>query len=299
MMDLKNRISGHGVAMITPFDNDLKVDFDSTTKVVDNLINNKIDFLVVLGTTSESPTLRKEEKRDIIEHIISINSNRVPLILGLGSNSTQNVLDDLEYYDLNSFDALLSVTPYYNKPSQKGLYNHYKSIAINSPLPIILYNVPHRTGVNILPHTVYKLANDFENIIGIKEASNDIEQAKEILNSCPSDFIVLSGDDQHAVKMISIGAKGWISVIGNAMPKLCSKMLNLALDGDVKNAQIFQNQISTLIDMIFSEGNPTGIKALMNILELCKNNLRLPLVKSSSELYERIKEEAISNKNLF
>ena len=298
-MDLKNRISGHGVAMITPFDNDLKVDFDSTTKVVDNLIDNKIDFLVVLGTTSESPTLRKEEKRDIIEHIISINSNRVPLILGLGSNSTQNVLDDLEYYDLNSFDALLSVTPYYNKPSQKGLYHHYKSIAINSPLPIILYNVPHRTGVNILPHTVYKLANDFENIIGIKEASNDIEQAKEILNSCPSDFIVLSGDDQHAVKMISIGAKGWISVIGNAIPKLCSKMLNLALDGDVKNAQIFQNQISTLIDMIFSEGNPTGIKALMNILELCKNNLRLPLVKSSSELYERIKEEAISNKNLF
>lgn len=299
MMDLKNRISGHGVAMITPFDNDLKVDFDSTTKVVDNLIDNKIDFLVVLGTTSESPTLRKEEKRDIIKHIISVNSNRVPLILGLGSNSTQNVLDDLEYYDLNSFDALLSVTPYYNKPSQKGLYHHYKSIAINSPLPIILYNVPHRTGVNILPHTVYKLANDFENIIGIKEASNDIEQAKEILNSCPSDFIVLSGDDQHAVKMISIGAKGWISVIGNAIPKLCSKMLNLALDGDVKNAQIFQNQISTLIDMIFSEGNPTGIKALMNILELCKNNLRLPLVKSSSELYERIKEEAISNKNLF
>ena len=298
-MDLKNRISGHGVAMITPFDNDLKVDFDSTTKVVDNLINNKIDFLVVLGTTSESPTLRKVEKRDIIEHIISINSNRVPLILGLGSNSTQNVLDDLEYYDLNSFDALLSVTPYYNKPSQKGLYHHYKSIAINSPLPIILYNVPHRTGVNILPHTVYKLANDFENIIGIKEASNDIEQAKEILNSCPSDFIVLSGDDQHAVKMISIGAKGWISVIGNAMPKLCSKMLNLALDGDIKNALIFQNQISTLIDMIFSEGNPTGIKALMNILELCKNNLRLPLVKSSSELYERIKGEAISNKNLF
>lgn len=298
-MDLKNRISGHGVAMITPFDNDLKVDFDSTTKVVDNLIDNEIDFLVVLGTTSESPTLRKEEKRDIIKHIISINSNRVPLILGLGGNSTQNVLDDLEYYDLNSFDALLSVTPYYNKPSQKGLYYHYKSIAINSPLPIILYNVPHRTGVNILPHTVYKLANDFENIVGIKEASNDIEQAKEILNSCPSDFIVLSGDDQHAVKMISIGAKGWISVIGNAMPKLCSKMLNLALDGDVKNAQIFQNQISTLIDMIFSEGNPTGIKALMNILELCKNNLRLPLVKSSSELYERIKEEAISNKNLF
>ena len=298
-MDLKNRISGHGVAMITPFDNDLKVDFDSTTKVVDNLIDNKIDFLVVLGTTSESPTLRKEEKRDIIKHIISINSNRVPLILGLGGNSTQNVLDDLEYYDLNSFDALLSVTPYYNKPNQKGLYHHYKSIAINSPLPIILYNVPHRTGVNILPHTVYKLANDFENIVGIKEASNDIEQAKEILNSCPSDFIVLSGDDQHAVKMISIGAKGWISVIGNAMPKLCSKMLNLALDGDVKNAQIFQNQISTLIDMIFSEGNPTGIKALMNILELCKNNLRLPLVKSSSELYERIKGEAISNKNLF
>ncbi len=298
-MDLKNRISGHGVAMITPFDNDLKVDFDSTTKVVDNLINNKIDFLVVLGTTSESPTLRKVEKRDIIEHIISINSNRVPLILGLGSNSTQNVLDDLEYYDLNSFDALLSVTPYYNKPSQKGLYHHYKSIAINSPLPIILYNVPHRTGVNILPHTVYKLANDFENIIGIKEASNDIEQAKEILNSCPSDFIVLSGDDQHAVKMISIGAKGWISVIGNAMPKLCSKMLNLALDGDIKNALIFQNQISTLIDMIFSEGNPTGIKALMNILELCKNNLRLPLVKTSSELYEKIREEAISNQNLF
>ena len=298
-MDLKNKISGHGVAMITPFDNDLKVDFDSISNVTNDLINNGVDFLVVLGTTSESPTLKREEKREIMKHIVSVNSNRLPLVIGLASNSTERVLEDLEYYDLNSFDALLSVTPYYNKPSQTGLYYHYKHIAINSPLPLILYNVPHRTGVNILPETVCKLAEDFDNIIGIKEASNDIKQAEELLKLCPNDFIVFSGDDQLSVPMISLGAKGWISVIGNAMPKKCSEMLSLAIKKDIKGATIYQNQISNLIQMIFSEGNPTGIKALMNILELCQNTLRLPLVPASNKLIKKLKDEVVLNKDLF
>ena len=298
-MDLKNKISGHGVAMITPFDGNLSIDFDSISDITNNLLKNGVDFLVILGTTSESPTIKKEEKREIIEHITSLNSNSVPLVLGLGSNSTEQVLEDLEYYNLDSFDALLSVTPYYNKPNQNGLYYHYKSIAINSILPIILYNVPARTGINILPNTVCKLANDFENIIGIKEASNDINQAKELLSICPNDFIVLSGEDQLAVPMINLGAKGLISVIGNAMPKKCSEMVNLALDKDAEKATIIQSQISNLIQMIFSEGNPTGIKALLNILNFCENKLRLPLTPASNKLYKELKDEVILNKNFF
>ena len=298
-MDLKKKISGHGVAMITPFDANLSIDFDSISDITNNLLKNGVDFLVILGTTSESPTIKKEEKREIIEHITSLNSNRVPLVLGLGSNSTEQVLEDLEYYNLDSFDALLSVTPYYNKPNQNGLYYHYKSIAINSILPVILYNVPARTGINILPNTVCKLANDFENIIGIKEASNDINQAKELLSICPNDFIVLSGEDQLAVPMINLGAKGLISVIGNAMPKKCSEMVNLALDKDAEKAIIIQSQISNLIQMIFSEGNPTGIKALLNILNFCENKLRLPLTPASNKLFKELKDEVILNKDFF
>jgi 4-hydroxy-tetrahydrodipicolinate synthase len=298
-MDLKKKISGHGVAMITPFDDNLSIDFDSISNITNNLLENGVDFLVILGTTSESPTIKKEEKREIIDHITSVNSNRVPLVLGLGSNSTEQVLEDLEYYNLESFDALLSVTPYYNKPNQNGLYYHYKSIAIKSILPIILYNVPARTGVNILPNTVFKLANDFENIIGIKEASNDINQAKELLSICPNDFIVLSGEDQLAVPMINLGAKGLISVIGNAMPKKCSEMVTLALNKDAEKATIIQSQISNLIQMIFSEGNPTGIKALLNILNFCENKLRLPLTPASNKLFKELKDEVIINKDFF
>ena len=298
-MDLKKKISGHGVAMITPFNSNLSVDFDSISDITNNLLKNGVDFLVVLGTTSESPTIKKEEKREIIDHITSLNSNRVPLVLGLGSNSTEQVLEDLEYYNLESFDALLSVTPYYNKPNQNGLYYHYKSIAINSILPIILYNVPARTGVNILPNTVCKLANDFKNIIGIKEASNDINQAKELLSICPNDFIVLSGEDQLAVPMINLGAKGLISVIGNAMPKKCSEMVNLALNKDTEKAKIIQSQISNLIQMIFSEGNPTGIKALLNILNFCENKLRLPLTPASNKLFKELKDEVVLNNDFF
>ena len=285
--------------MITPFDGNLSIDFDSISNITNNLLENGVDFLVILGTTSESPTIKKEEKREIIDHITSINSNRVPLVLGLGSNSTEQVLEDLEYYNLESFDALLSVTPYYNKPNQNGLYYHYKSIAIKSILPIILYNVPARTGVNISPNTVRKLANDFENIIGIKEASNDINQAKELLSICPNDFIVLSGEDQLAVPMINLGAKGLISVIGNAMPKKCSEMVNLALNKDAEKATIIQSQISNLIQMIFSEGNPTGIKALLNILNFCENKLRLPLTPASNKLFKELKDEVVLNNDFF
>jgi len=293
---LVKKIKGHGVAMITPFNKNLKVDFDSISKITENLLNNGTDFLVLLGTTSESPTVLKEEKKDIIDHIVTINSNRVPLLLGLGSNSTQEVLNDLKHYNLDPFSAILSVTPYYNKPNQTGLYNHYRSIAINSPLPIILYNVPGRTGINLTPDTVFTLARDFENIIGIKEASNNLDQAKEIISKCSKDFIVLSGDDHLAAPMIISGAKGLISVIGNAIPRTCSSLVNLALENNIDKALLLQNEISNLIKMIFSEGNPTGIKALMNILGLCQNELRLPLVPASNKLFETLKEEITLNK---
>ncbi len=298
-MALIKKIKGHGVAMITPFDKNLEVDFDSISKITKNLLNNGTDFLVLLGTTSESSTILKEEKKNVIDHIVAINSNKVPLVLGLGSNSTQEVLNDLKYYNLESFSAILSVTPYYNKPNQTGLYNHFKSIAINSPLPIILYNVPGRTGVNLIPDTVFRLSRDFKNIVGIKEASNNLNQAKEIMNKCSTDFVVLSGDDHLAAPMIISGAKGLISVIGNAMPKTSKLLVDFAIEKKIEKALSLQNEISNLIKMIFSEGNPTGIKALMNILGFCQNELRLPLTPASDKLFKRLKEEVILNNNFF
>ena len=296
---LKKEIRGHGVAMITPFDKTLQVDYNSISKNTNNLLKGNVDFLVLLGTTSESATLKKEEKKKIIDHVVSVNSNEVPLVLGLGSNNTQEVLDDLRFYNLEPFSALLSVTPYYNKPSQKGLYEHFKAITLSSPLPIILYNVPGRTSINMTPDTVIRLAEDFKKIIGVKEASNNLGQAKEILEKCSKDFIVLSGDDHLAVPMILSGAKGLISVIGNAIPKKCTSMVHSALENNVIKARSYQDEISKLIGMIFSEGNPTGIKALMNILGLCENQLRLPLVSTSNELIDELKKEIILHKNLY
>jgi 4-hydroxy-tetrahydrodipicolinate synthase len=296
---LKKEIRGHGVAMITPFDKTLQVDYNSISKNTNNLLKGNVDFLVLLGTTSESATLKKEEKKKIIDHVVSVNSNEVPLVLGLGSNNTQEVLDDLRFYNLEPFSALLSITPYYNKPSQKGLYEHFKAITLSSPLPIILYNVPGRTSINMTPDTVIRLAEDFKKIIGVKEASNNLGQAKEILEKCSKDFIVLSGDDHLAVPMILSGAKGLISVTGNAIPKKCTSMVHYALENNVIKATSYQDEISKLIGMIFSEGNPTGIKALMNILGLCENQLRLPLVSASNELIDELKKEIILHKNLY
>lgn len=284
-------IQGHGVAMITPFKRDGTIDFDALPAIVDHLIAGGVDYLVVLGTTAETATLSKEEKIALVDRIIDANSGRLPLLLGLGGNHTQELLEMFEWFDLSAFSALLSVSPYYNKPNQEGLYQHFKTIATHSSLPVILYNVPSRTGVNIAPETVLRLATDFENIVAIKEASGDFQQAQTLIKICPPNFSILSGDDEMSLPMILAGAKGVISVIGNAVPEEYSKIIHQGLLGNVDQAYSIQYQLLDLIRMIYLEGNPTGIKVLMEALGICENNLRLPLVRASKELALKLNKE--------
>ena len=284
-------IQGHGVAMITPFKADGSIDFDAIPIIVNHLINGGIDFLVVLGTTAETATLTKSEKITLVEKIIEVNSDRLPLVLGLGGNNTQELLGMFDWFNLSSFTAILSVTPYYNKPNQEGLYQHFKTIANNSNLPVILYNVPSRTGVNIAPETVLRLAQDFDNIVALKEASGDFQQAQTLIKLCPPNFSILSGDDEMSLPMILAGAKGVISVIGNAIPEQYSRIIKEGLSRNVDKAYLIQYQLLDLIRMIYLEGNPTGIKVLMETLGLCENNLRLPLIPTSKELTLQLKKE--------
>jgi 4-hydroxy-tetrahydrodipicolinate synthase len=284
-------IQGHGVAMITPFNGDGSIDFDAIPVIVNHLIAGGVDYLVVLGTTAETATLTKAEKIALVDKIIEVNAGRLPLVLGLGGNHTQELLGMFDWFNLSSFTALLSVSPYYNKPNQEGLYQHFKTIANHSSLPIILYNVPSRTGVNIASETVLRLAEDFDNIVALKEASGDFQQAQTLMKLCPPDFSILSGDDEMSLPMILAGAKGVISVIGNAMPEQYSKIIQEGLKGNVDEAYSIQYQLLDLIRMIYFEGNPTGIKVLMETLGLCENNLRLPLVPASKELTLQLKEE--------
>ena len=284
-------IQGHGVAMITPFNGDGSIDFDAIPVIVNHLIAGGVDYLVVLGTTAETATLTKAEKIALVDKIIEVNAGRLPLVLGLGGNHTQELLGMFDWFNLSSFTALLSVSPYYNKPNQEGLYQHFKTIANHSSLPIILYNVPSRTGVNIAPETVLRLAEDFDNIVALKEASGDFQQAQTLMKLCPPDFSILSGDDEMSLPMILAGAKGVISVIGNAMPEQYSKIIQEGLKGNVDEAYSIQYQLLDLIRMIYFEGNPIGIKVLMETLGLCENNLRLPLVPASKELTLQLKEE--------
>jgi 4-hydroxy-tetrahydrodipicolinate synthase len=286
-----NEIQGHGVAMITPFKENGSIDFDALPSIIDHLIDGGVDYLVVLGTTAETATLSKTEKIELVEKIIEINSGRLPLVLGMGGNDTQQVLEMFDWFDLNFFTAILSVAPYYNKPNQEGLYQHYKAISKHSILPVILYNVPSRTGTNIAPDTVARLANDFENIVAVKEAAGDFQQAQTLIKICPPEFLILSGDDEMSLPMILAGARGVISVIGNAIPTIYSDIIQQGLDGNVKNAYQDQYRILDLIRMIYVEGNPTGIKVLMSTLGLCENHLRLPLVSASESLTNQLKAE--------
>ena len=284
-------IQGHGVAIITPFKRDGTIDFDALQVIVNHLIAGGVDFIVLLGTTAETATLSKEENISLVNHIINVNSRRLPLILGLGGNNTREILEMFEWFDLSAFSGLLSVSPYYNKPNQEGLYQHFKTIATHSSLPVILYNVPSRTGVNISPETVLRLATDFKNIVAIKEASGDFHQAQTIIKICPPNFSILSGDDEMSLPLILAGAKGVISVIGNAVPQQYSKIIHQGLLRNIDEAYSIQYQLLNLIRMIYLEGNPTGIKVLMEALDLCENNLRLPLVSASKELSLKLKEE--------
>ena len=281
-------LAGHGVALITPFKKNGEVDYTAIPKIIDHLINGGVDYLVVLGTTGETATLSDNEKKHLISTIVKYNAGRIPLVIGIGGNNTNQVIKNINSIDLSPFVAILSVTPFYNKPNQEGLYHHFGSIARNSSLPIVLYNVPSRTGVNLLPQTVLRLANDFSKIVAIKEAAGDIKQAQTLLNICPGDFLILSGDDEISLSMLLAGAKGVISVIGNAIPEEFSKVVYYGIEGSVKEAYQTQNKILDLIRSIYDEGNPTGIKVLMSALGLCENYLRLPLAPASKDLCDKL-----------
>lgn len=279
---------GTGVALITPFKDDFSVDVEGLQKVVDYNIENGIDYLVVLGTTAESATLSKEEKQLVIDTVVSTNNGRLPLVLGIGGNNTQEVIAEVTARDLSAFTAILSVSPYYNKPTQEGIYQHFAAVAKAAPKPIILYNVPGRTASNMLPETVIRLANDFENIVAIKEAAGDIVQAMRLISGCPKDFLVISGDDMIALPMVLAGGAGVISVIGEGFPKEFSKMITLGLDRKAQESYNIHYKIAPAIDYIFAEGNPAGIKAVFKALGICGDTVRLPLVGVSDGLRSKI-----------
>ena len=279
---------GTGVALVTPFKNDFSVDTEALKRIVNYVIDGGVEYLVVLGTTAESATLTPIEKEQVIETIIEANKGRLPLVLGVGGNNTQKVLEELQTRDFSAFSAILSVSPYYNKPTQEGIYQHFKAIASVSPIPILLYNVPGRTASNMMPSTVLRLAQDFKNIIGIKEAAGDMVQAMKLIQNKPKDFLVISGDDMITLPMVLAGGSGVISVIGEGFPKAFSQMVRLGLERKVEEAYKLHYTLADSIDMIFEQGNPAGIKEVFKALNLAENTVRLPLVNVNEELSKRI-----------
>ena len=279
---------GTGVALVTPFNEDKSVDFEGLKRLVNYQIDNGINYLVILGTTGEPATLTLEEKELIKATVVKENNGRLPLVLGVGGNNTMAIIEELKTIDLSDYCAILSVSPYYNKPTQEGIYQHFKAISEVSPKPIILYNVPSRTGVNVLPSTVIRIANDFKNIVAIKEAAGDIVQVQRLIQNKPSGFMVISGDDMIALPMVLAGGVGVISVVGQGFPKNFSEMIQEVLKGNVSEANTIYYKIMGSIDYIFEEGNPAGIKALLKTLNICSENVRLPLVNASYDLQEKI-----------
>ena len=284
-----DKIKGTGVALITPFNEDFSIDYDSLEELINYQITGGIDFLVVMGTTGESATLSSQEKMEVITFCKKINNCRLPIVLGIGGNNTFALIEEIKSTDLEGIDAILSVSPYYNKPTQDGIYLHYKMISEACPLPIILYNVPGRTSSNILANTTLRLANDFENIVAIKEASGDLVQIEKIINDRPNNFLVLSGDDGLTSKIIEIGGDGVIAVIGQSYPKEFSKMVNTGLAGDFVKANQLHEKLNPIYSPLYQDGNPAGIKATLNILGICKNLLRPPLVPTSDTTYKKLK----------
>ncbi|MFH6604193.1 4-hydroxy-tetrahydrodipicolinate synthase [Maribacter algicola] len=282
------QLVGTGVALITPFKEDFSVDTDALVRIVEYCIDGSVDYLVVLGTTGESVTLTKTEKQLVIDTVIAANAGRLPLVLGVGGNNTMAIIDELQTLDLDAFNAILSVSPYYNKPTQEGIYQHFRAISAASPIPIILYNVPGRTGSNMSPETTLRLANDFANIVAIKEASGDMDQIAEIIGRKPSSFHVISGDDSTALPTVLSGGSGVISVLGQGLPIELSTMIRLGLAGEVDAAQKLQSDIKEGMSLIFEEGNPAGIKAIFELLGLSRATVRLPLVEATAHLKQKI-----------
>jgi len=282
------QLVGTGVALVTPFNIDFSVDTEALTRIVNYCIDGGVDYLVVLGTTGESVTLNKAEKMLVMDTIVKANAGKLPLVLGIGGNSTHRVAHEVQAFQSDDFAAILSVSPYYNKPTQEGIYQHFKAISAVATKPIILYNVPSRTGSNMLPSTVLRLATDFENIVAIKEAVGDMNQVEELIAKKPEKFHVISGDDATALKTVIAGGSGVISVLGQGLPMEFSKMIKLGLQGDHAEASNLHKAMSEGMDLIFEEGNPAGIKSVFNTLELCDPTVRLPLVEASQNLKEKI-----------
>ena len=288
---------GTGVALVTPFKNDFSIDVEALKRIVNYSIDGGVEYLVILGTTAENAVLTADELEFVIDTVVETNNGRLPLVLGMGSNNTFKLVEELKTRDFSQFEAILSVSPYYNKPSQEGIYQHFKAISEASPIPVILYNVPSRTGINMLPSTVLRLANDFKNIVGIKEAAGDMVQAMKLIKNKPKDFLIISGDDMIALPMVLAGGSGVISVIGQGFPKEFSEMIRLGLNRKVNEANKIHYSFMDCIDLIFEQGNPTGIKQVFASLGISESTVRLPLVKADDSLTNRINQFVeLSNK---
>ena len=294
---MDDRFRGLGVALVTPFRENGSIDYAGLGRVIEHQIAGGVDYLVVLGTTGESVTLNSEEKKQLLAQVIEVVHHRVPIVLGVGGNNTAEVVHQLESYDLSGVDGILSVSPYYNKPTQEGIYQHYKAIAQASLLPIILYNVPGRTGSNITAETTLRLARDFENIVGIKEASANLDQMGLILKHRPKDFLLISGDDALTLPIIAMGGEGVISVVGNALPEEFSNLVHAALKGDYATARAEHYKLIELITLLFADGSPGGIKEVLSILGLCGKHVRLPLVNvneaTANKLYHALADAEV------
>jgi len=284
-----NKFQGTGVALVTPFNTDGSVDYNGLKNLINHLIDGGIDYLVSLGTTGETATMTKDEK--VWAYTAEINNNRLPLVAGIGGNNTLAVAQDIKAFDPSGYSAILSVSPYYNKPTQEGIYQHYKYLAESSPLDLILYNVPGRTMSNMSPETTCRLAHDFKNIVATKEASGSFDQFNQLMRDKPEDFLLISGDDPITLPMIALGASGIISVVANALPKQSSDMVRLCLNGDFKAATPAHLSLVEFTRLAFAEGNPAGIKAALKHLGICGDNVRLPLIKASSALEQAIVNE--------
>jgi 4-hydroxy-tetrahydrodipicolinate synthase len=288
MTTLYRRLKGTGVALITPFHKDGSVDFKGLKKLVESLISAKVEYLVPLGTTGESVTLNEDEKIAVLDFVIEINDRRLPIVLGLGGNNTQQIINHFKHYDFDGVDAILSVSPYYNRPTQKGIFQHYKMIGNAAPVPVILYNVPARTGSNMLAETTLQLADEVPNIIGMKEASGNIEQVMQIIKNKPDNFLVISGDDMITLPLMAAGADGVISVVANAYPRQFSEMVRQCLKGNFEKAAEYHYNLMDFTHHIFTEGNPVGIKAALCIMHMCEEHVRLPLVSASRGAFNKL-----------
>lgn len=282
------KFKGTGVAVVTPFKNDLSIDFAAMGRIIEHLISGGVNYIVAMGTTGESSTLSSDEKKALTSYVAEAVNKRVPLVAGIGGNNTSETVSYIRHADFENIDAILSVAPYYTKPSQKGLYQHFKHIAAACPVPVILYNVPARTCCNLLPETVLELAGDCENIIGIKEASGSFENIMKILKDKPENFHVISGNDMDVLPVIAAGGAGVISVLANAYPSDWSEMVNQALRNNFRTAREIQFRYLEMIELLFADGNPAGVKAIMSAMNLCQNTLRLPLVPVNRSVQSRI-----------